>query len=112
MPPAVVDGNLRRRKAGVGKRADGDAHGSFLTIFSMKHGGPANGTEPETKLCSLIPGAHIFGGVAEDLIRSREAGQGRKHTAGSLLAGKAVANADAARFAFDLNAQLSAGASS
>jgi len=105
---AVVNGNPRRRKAWIGKRADGDAHRLIVTLFAVEDSSPTNRAKPEDESGSLVPDTHVFGGRTEDFERSREAGQCREDTAGPLLAGEAVANADAAWFAFDLNAQLSA----
>jgi len=110
VPTAVVDGNSRRWKAWVSKRAHGDAHRLIVTIFGAEDGGPTNWAKPEYELGSLIPDTNVLGGGTEDFERSREAGQCCEDTAGPLLAGEAVANADASWFAFDLNAQLSAGA--
>jgi hypothetical protein len=61
-------------------------------------------------LGSLIPDTDVFGGGTEDFERTREAGQCCEDTAGPLLAGEAVANANYPGFTCDLNAQLSAGA--
>jgi hypothetical protein len=81
-----------------------------VTVFGVEDGSPTNWAEPEYELGSSIPDANVFGGGAEDLERSGKAGQCREDTAGCLLTGKAVANANFSWFAFDLNAQLSAGA--
>jgi hypothetical protein len=51
-----------------------------------------------------IPDSNVLGGSTEDFERSREAGQCREDTAGPLLAGEAVANANSSWLAFDLNA--------
>ena len=110
VPTAVVDGNSRRWKARVSECTYGDAHGLIVTVFGVEDGSPTNRAEPEYELGSLIPDANVFGGGTKDFERSREAGQCCEDTAGPLLAGEAVANADASWFAFDLNAQLSAGA--
>ena len=110
MPAALVDGKSRRWKARVSKRAHGDAHRLIVTIFGVEDGSPTNWAKPEYEPCSLIPDTDVFGGGTEDFERSREAGQCCEDTAGPLLAGEAVANANSTRFAIDLNAQLSAGA--
>jgi len=109
VPTAVVDGNSRRWKARVSKRAHGDAHRLIVTVFGVEDGSPTNWAEPEYELRPLIPDTDVFGGVAEDFERSREAGQCCEDTAGPSLAGEAVANANSPWLAFDLNAQLSAG---
>jgi len=93
----------------VGKRADGDAHGIVVTLFAVEDGGPADRAEPESELGAPISDSDVFGGSSEDFERSGEARQRCEDAAGSLLTGEAVANADSARFAFDFNAQLSAG---
>ncbi len=101
MPAAIVDGKLRGRKAGIGKSAYGDAHAVDFPFFGVEEVGPADGAETENELCPLIAGTHIFCGVAYDLVGSSEAGQGGEDAAGSLLASKAVANADSGRLALD-----------
>ena len=106
---AVVDGNLRRWKVRVSKRTDGDAHRLIVTFFGVEDGSPTGWAEPEYELGSLIADTDVFGGSTEDFERSREAGQGCEDTAGPLLPGEAVANANSSWFAFDSNAQLSAG---
>jgi hypothetical protein len=93
----------------VGKRTDGDAHRIIVPFFAVEDRGPADRAEPESELGALIPDPNVFGGAAEDFERSGEARQRCEDAAGSLLTGEAVANADSARFAFDFNAQLSAG---
>jgi len=58
MPAAVVDRNLRRRKARVGKRANGDAHGRVLVAFlGVEHGRAADGAEAEPESGALVAGA-------------------------------------------------------
>ena len=109
MPTTVVDGNSGRWKVRVNKRTDGDAHRLIVAFFGVKHSSPTDWAEPEYELGSLIPDTDVFGGSTEDFERSKEAGQGCEDTAGPLLAGEAVANANSSWFAFDLNAQLSAG---
>ena len=108
MPTAVVDGNSRRWKARVSECTYGDAHGLIVTVFGVEDGSPTNWAKPEYGPCSLIPDADVFGGSTEDFERSREACQRCEDATGPLLAGEAVANANSTRFAFDLNAQLSA----
>jgi hypothetical protein len=75
-----------------------------VTGFGVEDGSPTNWAEPEYELGSLIPDTDVFRGGTEDFERSREAGQCCEDTAGPLLAGEAVANANASWFAFDLNA--------
>jgi hypothetical protein len=109
VPTAVVDGNSGRWKARVSECTYGVAHRLSVTVFCVKDGSPTNWAEPEYELGSLIPDANVFGGGTEDFERSGEAGQCCEDTAGPLLAGEAVANANSSWFAFDLNSQLSAG---
>lgn len=109
MPTAVVDGNSRRWEVGVGKRTHGDAHRLIAAVFSVEDGSPTKWAESVYELGSLISDTNVFGGGAEHFERSREAGQCSEDTAGPLLACEAVAKANASWFAFDLNAQLSAG---
>ena len=108
MPAALVDGKSRRWKARVSKRAHGYAHRLIVTVFGVEDGSPTNWAKPECEPCSLIPDADIFGGYTEDFERSKEARQCCEDTAGPLLAGEAMANANSTWFAFDLNPQLSA----
>jgi hypothetical protein len=81
----------------------------MVTVFGVEDGSPTNWAEPEYELGALIPDTNVFGGGTEDFEWSREAGQCCEDAACPLLAGEAVAQADALWFAFDLNAQLSAG---
>jgi hypothetical protein len=112
MPAAVVDRDLRRRKRGIGKRPHGDTHRVVAALFGVEDGRPADRTEPEDESGALIADARVFSRSAEDLERSSEARQCGEDAAGPSLAGEAIADADASRLAFDLNAQLSAGAGS
>ena len=52
--------------------------------------------------------AQVLGGLAADAVRWRERGERSEHAAGALLAGKAVAEADAERLAVDFDAELAA----
>ena len=112
-PPVLadlVDGNLRRREARIRKRAYGYANGVVVPVFTVEDGRAANRAKPEREPGSLIADAYVFGGSADNLEGSRKACEYRERAAGPLLAGEAVANAHSSRFAFDFNAQLSAGA--
>jgi hypothetical protein len=111
MPAALVDGKSRRWKARVSKRSHGYAHRLIVTLFGVEDSSPTDCAKPECEPCSAIPDADVFGGGTEDFERSREACQCCEDTAGPLLAREAVANANSTRFAFYLNAQLSARAS-
>jgi hypothetical protein len=110
MPAAVVDGNLRCWKLRIGERSHGDTHGLVVADLGMKDGRTAHGAEPEQKLRSLIADAKILRGVTVHFERSSEAREGSENTACASLASKTIADADAARLAFDLNSQLAAGA--
>jgi hypothetical protein len=79
-----------------------------VTFLGVKDGGSAEWAESEYELGTLIPDTDVFGGSTQDFERSGEAGQRCEDTAGPLLAGEAVANANSKGFALDLNAQLSA----
>jgi hypothetical protein len=109
MPAAVVNRNLWRWKLRIGERSHGDTDGLIVTDFGMKDGRTAHGAEPEEKLRSLIADAKILRGVTVHFERSSEAREGSENTACALLASKTIADADAARLAFDLNTQLPAG---
>jgi hypothetical protein len=110
VPAAVVDGNLWRWKFRIGERSHGDTHGLVVPDLGVKDGRTAYGAKPEQELRSLIADAAILRGVTVHLERSREAREGSKNTARASLASKTIADADAARLAFDLNSQLAAGA--
>jgi hypothetical protein len=110
VPAALVNGNLRRWKVRVSKRADGNAHRLMVAVFGVEDGRPTGRAKPEYEPGPLIPDTDVFGGGTENFERGRKTGQCREDTAGSSLAGEAVANANSARFALDLNSQLSAGA--
>jgi hypothetical protein len=51
----------------------------------------------------VIPDTNVLGGSAEDFERRGEAGQGREDTAGPLLAGEAMAEANSPWIAMDLD---------
>jgi len=111
MPAAVVDRNLRRRKARVGKRANGDAHGRVLVAFlGVEHGRSANRAEAEPESGALVAGADVLGCGAMDRVGRCEAGERRKHTTRLALTGEAMTNADFAWLAVNFDAQLAAGA--
>jgi hypothetical protein len=109
MPAAVVDGNLRRWKLRIGERSHRDTHGFVVADLGMENSRTAHGAKPEQELRSLIADAKILCGLAVHLERSREAREGSENTARASLASKTIADADAARLAFDLNSQLAAG---
>jgi len=111
MPAAVVDRDAWWRKGGIGERADGDAHGTLMTLLGVEERASANRTESEPESGALIPDTNVLGGVAEHFERRREAGQGREYAAGSALTSKAVADADPQGFTFDVDPQLPTGAS-
>jgi hypothetical protein len=108
MPAAVVDGNCRRWKVRVGKGTHCDADSAIFADFGVEDGSPTNGAKPEDELGTLVPDTDVFGGVPKDLEGCVETGQCREHTAGPLLAGEAVADANAAWLALNSNPQLSA----
>ena len=64
----VVDGILRRWKAGVSESADGDGYSTFDTLFGVKQVRSANRTETKPEPCSLITRSHILGGYAGHLV--------------------------------------------
>ena len=109
MSTAVIDGNARRWKAGVSKRTHGDAHRLIVTVFGVEDGRPANWAEPEYELGSLIPPRTYSVAVPKTLNGPEKLASAAK-TLPVLCWHQAVANAHASRFAFDFNAQLSAGA--
>jgi hypothetical protein len=109
MSATVVDRILRWRKAWVGEGAHGDSHGRlFVTFFGVEHGCPADRAEPELELVSLVTDTNVLGCGAKDLIGGGEGSQHCKDTAGPLLTGEAVANADSQRFTLNFNPQLPA----
>jgi hypothetical protein len=110
VPAALVDGNLWRWELWIGKGSHGDTHGFVVADLGMKDGRTAHGAESEQKLRSLIADAKILRGVTVHVERSCEAREGSENTARASLASKTIADADAARLAFDLNSQLAAGA--
>ena len=110
MPAAVVNRNSGSRKLRIGERSHGNTHGLVVAHFAVKDGRAAHRAEPEQELRSLIADAQILGGVTVHFERRREAREGGKDAARATLASEAIADADAARLAFDLNAQLAAGA--
>jgi hypothetical protein len=105
----VIDRNPGRRKAWISKSTHGNAHGFTLTRFGVEHRSPTNRTEAEYELGALIADTDILRGGSEDFERSGESSECSEDAAGPLLARKAMAKTNAPWFAFDLNAQLSAG---
>jgi hypothetical protein len=108
---AIVDGNSRRWKAGVSERTNGNAHRLIVAFFRVENRRPTDWAEPEYELGSPIPDTSVFSGRSEDHVVTGESGQRRENAARPLLAGQAVANANASWLTFDLNAQLPARAS-
>jgi hypothetical protein len=108
MPATVVDGNCRRWKVRVGKRTHSDTDSAIFANLSVEDGSSTNGAEPEYELGTLVPDTDVFGGVARDLEGCVEAGQCSEHAAGPLLAGEAMADANASWLALNSNPQLSA----
>ena len=106
MTPAIVDGVARRRKIGIGERSNGDADTARFTFLGVEKVGAAHGAEPEPELCTLITRTDVLSGFPEDFVRPRETREGREDAASSLLAGKAMANADNARLTFNFDAKL------
>lgn len=92
----------------VSKRAYGDANRVIVTVFGVEDGRSTNRAEPEYEPGPFIPDTGVLGGSTEYSERSGEASQCCEDTARPLLAGEAVTKANCTRFAFDLNAQLSA----
>ena len=110
MPAAVVDRILRRRKLGIGKRADRNADEGLLAAFlGVEQRGAADRAEAEREAAAMVADAHVFGRGAGDLVWCGVTGQRGEHAAGAALAGEAMADADAARLALNLDAQLAAG---
>jgi hypothetical protein len=107
MPATVVDGNCRQWKVWVGKRTHSDTDSAIFANFGVEDGSSTNRAEPEDELGTLVPDTDVFGGVPKDLEGGVEAGQCREHTAGSLLAGEAVADANASWLTLNSNPQLS-----
>jgi hypothetical protein len=108
VPAAVVDGNSRRWEVRVRKRTHSDTDSAIFADFRVEDGSPTNGAKPEDELGTLVSDTDVFGGVPKDLEGCVEAGQCREHTAGPLLAGEAVADANASWLALNSNPQLSA----
>jgi hypothetical protein len=94
----------------VGERSHGDTHGLVVAHFRVEDIRTAHGTKPEQELRPLIADPEILCRVTENLERRRKARNSGEDAACSPLARKAIADADAARLAFDLNAKLAAGA--
>ena len=113
VPAAVVNRILRRWEFGIGKGADRDADGGWLAaFFGMEHRTAADRAETKTESAAVVAGAHEFGCVTGNSVRRSERGQRSEHAACSLLAGQAVADADAERFVLNFNLQLAAEAGS
>ncbi len=112
MPPPVVDRYGRRWKHRIAKSADRDADPIAHAVFGMEQVAAADRAEAEHEARALIAGAPIFGRVPGDSIRCGEAREGGEDAAGTLLAREAMADADAERFAVELDAELTATAGS
>ena len=106
MAPAIVNGMARRRKVRIGERSNRNSDTAHVTFLGVEEVGAADWAKAKPKLCTLIAGAHVFGGLAEDLVWGREARKCREDATRSSLAGEAMADADNARLALDLDAKL------
>lgn len=95
--PTDAGGCRKRRLAALESRrrrnADGNACTIIPALFGMEDGRSANRAEPESEPRSAVADAHVFGGFAEYLERSSEAGKRREHAAGPSLARQAMADA-------------------
>jgi hypothetical protein len=109
MPAAIVNGDTGRRKVRIGKRTHGDAHRIIASVFGVEDGSTADWTKSKGELGSLVADTHVLRCGAENVEWSVKAGQCSERTSRPSLAGKAVTNPNALRFAFDFNAQLSTG---
>lgn len=103
MSPAIVDRVARSRKAGIGECPDGHPNTTKLTLFRMEDGCSAHWAEAESKLGTLITGADVLCGRAEDPVWRRKARQRGKDATRSLLTSKAMADADNTRLTFNLD---------
>jgi hypothetical protein len=110
MPTAIVDGEARRWEVWISERTHGDAHRVLVTLLRVKDGRSTNRAKPERELRSLVPNADVLGGGTGDRVGAREAGQRCEDTACSLLAGKAVADADGSRLAVNFDTKLATAA--
>lgn len=110
MAPAVVDGNRGGGKRRIGECSHRDAHAFRFAFFGVEQRGSAYRTESKAESRTLVTRTYLFGGRARDAEGRRETRQGGEHAAGALLAGKAVADANAAWSAVDFNAKLAASA--
>src|SRR5690606_7888986 len=82
----------------------------FVSFLGVEHGRAADRAEAEPEFRALVTRPHIFRRLAEDLVRRPEGCQRGEDAAGTALAFQAVAQADAARLALHLDAQLAAAA--
>lgn len=103
VPAAVIHRDRRRRKARIGEGADGNADRILHAFFGMKQRRSADRTESEDKARALIASTHIFRGGTGHRVGRGETRERREHASGPSLASQAVAEADAARFAFELD---------
>src|SRR5262245_59651110 len=106
MSAAIVDRAPGCRKVGIGECADGDADTSRFALLGVEEVCSADRTEAKPELCALITGANVLRGLAEDPVGARKTCKCCEDAARSLLAGKAMADTDEARFTFNFDTEL------
>src|SRR5580692_12245492 len=108
---ALVDRHGRRPKLRIRESADRHRNQTLRSFQGVVDRGTTGGAEAKRDLRSLIPDSNVFNTAAADL--ESEAGKTSllaEYTAGSPLAGQAVAYGYAKRFPLHLNLKLTAGA--
>ncbi len=109
MAATVVNRGLGRWEIRVCKAADGDADRAVLkSLLCMKQVGAADRAEPKSKTRAVISGADVLRSMARHHIGRRKGRQRGEDATRAALTGQAMANADTARLALHLNAELTA----
>jgi len=106
VPATVVDRVWGRWKVGIGECTDGDADAAQFALLGVEEVCSADGTEAKPELGALITGSDVLRGLAEDPVGARKTCKCCEDAARSLLAGKAMADTDEARFTFNFDTEL------
>ncbi|GLR14359.1 hypothetical protein GCM10007907_31490 [Chitinimonas prasina] len=105
----LIDGDTRRREARIGECPYGNGEVRIQPAQLVVDRSTAMGAKVEPDLRAFIPDPHILGrGACKHYLLATESGLLAKDAARPALAGQAVADGDAHRFADDLGRELTA----
>lgn len=105
----LIDRDTGRGEARIGECPYGNGKVSIQPTQLVVDRGAAVGAKVESDMRAFIPDPHILGrGACKHYLLAKESGLLAKDTARPALAGQAVADGDAHRFADDLGRELTA----